>query len=537
MTRRGMIASGVAGSALWAAGALRAQDAPAPPPAEAPAEPAAQPQPAPPAAPPPPFSFDTLSEAMRQKALAAPEGEAPLEGFLADLQYDDYRRINFRPDRARWNFDGSYFRVQAYHMGWLFKEPVHIFDVAEGTAQEFVFSTDDFEYRDGLGDKVPQHFDLPGVAGFRLHYPLNRADTLDELVSFVGASYFRGLGRGNTYGLSARGLAINTGLPGGEEFPRFSAFYLERPSHGAERVTVFAALDSPSVTGAYRFEIVPGEQTVIDVTARLFFRADVEQLGIAPLTSMFLFAANNRDVFDDYRPKVHDSDGLLISRPDGDILWRALNNPPRLSVSVFSEPSLRGFGLYQRDRDFSHYLDAEARYESRPSLYIEPTSDWGKGSVRLVELPSKLEVNDNIVAFWSPEGVVRAGEAREYRYRMHWGALEADAGDTLAYVADTRAGHSGVSGSQAEPGTRKFVIDFEGGLLARLPADADVAPVVNISNGEAITTVLSKIDGTDIWRLVVDVRGRPGGVTELVAHVAGFNRKLTEHWLYQWVQE
>lgn len=483
------------------------------------------------------FSFDQLSEAMRARSQESYVDQPALEGFPADLQYDDYRKINFRSDRARWQVEGSLFRLEAYHLGWLFKTPVRLYEVVDGVAQEFAFSTDDFEYRDELAQRVPEHFALPGVAGFRLHYPLNRADLRDELISFVGASYFRVLGRGNSYGLSARGLAINTGLPGTEEFPNFTAFYLERPKDGAERVFVYAALESPSVTGAYKFDIVPGIETIVQVTARLYFRAGVQQLGVAPLTSMFLFAANNRDRFDDYRPKVHDSDGLLIERSDGDRLWRALNNPPRLSVSVFSEPTLRGFGLFQRDRDFAHYEDAEARYEQRPSLLIEPLDNWGPGSVRLVEIPSELEVNDNIVAFWAPDGEITAGESREYRYRMRWGALPADPEETLAFVADTRAGHSGVAGAKPEPGTRKFVVDFRGGLLARLPTEAAVTPVVNIANGEVLTTVLSKIAETDIWRLVIDVRGQPGGVTELVAHVAGYDRKLTEHWLYQWVQE
>ena len=531
MTRRGLFGSAACSALLIAAGRPAwAQDA-------APAEvPVVEPAPAAPP-PPPPFSFDLLTEEMRERALTDPEPVPPLEGFLADLGYDEYRQINFLPDRARWAVDGSPFRVQAYHMGWLFAEPVRIFDVADGTAQEIVFSTDDFEYRHELGERVPQHFNLPGVAGFRLHYGLNRADVLDELVSFVGASYFRALGRGNSYGLSARGLAINTGLPGGEEFPRFTVFYLERPQDGAQRVVVNAALESPSVTGAYRFVITPGADTVIEVTARLFFRADVAQLGVAPLTSMFLYAANNREAFADYRPKVHDSDGLMIERPNGEVLWRALNNPPRLSVSVLAEPAMRSFGLYQRDRDFEHYQDAEARYERRPSLAVEPLGDWGAGSVRLVEIPSDLEVNDNIVAFWAPDEAIRAGEMREFRYRLHWGALTPDPNGDLAWVADTRAGTGGVSGAEAEPGTRKFVVDFEGGVLGQLPPDAEVAPVVNIMGGEALTTVLSKIDGTRIWRLVVDVRGRPGTVTEMVAHVAGYDRKLTETWLYQWVQE
>ncbi|MEI4471564.1 glucan biosynthesis protein [Frigidibacter sp. MR17.24] len=537
-SRRALLAQATAALALMGGRAFAQDQQPAAPAPEGQPQDAQPPVAAAPAEPPPPpFSFDILTEQMRQRAMGEPEQTPPLEGFLADLGYDRYRQINFRADRARWDVDGSLFRVQAYHLGWLFKAPVHVYEVSEGVAREFVFSTDDFVYRGDLEQMVPQHFNLPGVAGFRLHYALNRADVLDELVSFVGASYFRALGRYNTYGLSARGLAINTGLPGGEEFPRFSAFYLERPVMNAKSVVVYAELESPSCTGAYRFEIFPGNDTRMEVTARLFFRAEVKQLGIAPLTSMFLFASNNRENFTDYRPRVHDSDGLRMVRPDGDVLWRALNNPPRLSSSVFGEQNLRSFGLYQRDRNFDAYQDAEAHYETRPSLAVEPLGDWGKGSVRLVEIPSDLEVNDNIVAFWAVDGTIPAGESREFRYRLHWGVLPPSTDGDLAWVSDTRAGHAGVAGAEGEPNTRKFVVDFEGGVLGELPSDAQLTPVVNVGGGEVIHQALSKIEGKKIWRLVIDVRGRQGGVTELVAHVAGYDRKLTENWLYQWVQE
>lgn len=537
MTRRGLLAqAGATGAFLAAAGMplrLAAQEAQPQPAATDPA--AAAPAPAAPEL--PPFSFDILTDEMRRKATEAPKAIPPLEGFLADLGYDTYRQINFLADHARWDVPGIRFRTQAYHLGWLFKEAVRIYEVADGKAQEFVFSTDDFEYRGDLAAKVPQHFNLPGVAGFRLHYALNRADVLDELVSFVGASYFRALGRHTTYGLSGRGLAINTAQPGGEEFPRFTAFYLERPAPGATTVVVMAALESPSVTGAYRIEITPGTDTRMEVTARLFFRAEVAQLGVAPLTSMFLYGPVNRESFDDYRPRVHDSDGLRIVRPNGDVVWRALNNPPRLSTSVFGENGIQSFGLYQRAREFGDYQDAEAHYETRPSLMVEPLGDWGKGSVRLVEIPSDLEVNDNIVAFWTPDDPVPAGESREYRYRMHWGALAPREDGDLAYVAETRAGHSGVSGAKAEPGTRKFVVDFKGGVLGALEQGAEVSAVINVGGGEVITSSLSRIDDEDVWRLVMDIRGAPGKVTELVAHIAGYDRKLSENWLYQWVQE
>ncbi len=481
------------------------------------------------------FSFDSLSAEMQALAAAPPVVPERQPSFLDDLKYDDYRLINFRADRARFGTDDSFFRLQAFSMGWLFLDPVLLFEVAGGQAIPMPISTDDFEYLNDLSTRIPAHAQMPGVAGFRLHHPLNRPDVWDELVAFLGASYFRALGRGNAYGLSARGLAVNSGLSVAEEFPRFTRFYIERPGAFSQSITVYAALESESLTGAYRFVITPGAETLMDVTARLFFRADIEQLGLAPLTSMFLFSEKNRGAFDDFRPNVHDSDGLRILRANGDIIWRPLNNPSRLASSYFAEENPRAFGLHQRDREFDNYQDPSAHYERRPSVDVEPIGDWGRGAVRLVEIPTDLEVNDNIVAFWVPEGRIRAGDTKEVSYRLRWGALAHDPGDARAFVLETRAGEGGVSGVENTEGTRKFVVDFKGGLLAGLGEGTAVEAVVNIRDGEIVTQTLSAIGGTGVWRLVLDLAAEPGATVELTAHLAGYGRKLTELWLYQWV--
>lgn len=533
MTRRSLLAGLSAGAMLLGATALprvaRAQEAAAPAPA-APAAPLAATQ---------QFSFDILAEEMRALAAREPQHAEQPKSFLDDLTYDDYRLIRFNPERARWaDTEASRFRMHAFHMGWLFKDPVLIYEVTGDQSQLMAFDTDDFIYEREARDRVPEHAPLPGVAGFRLHYPLNRPDVFDELVAFQGASYFRALGRGSAYGISARGLAVNTGLSVAEEFPRFTRFYIERPASEAGSIVLYAAMESASLTGAYRFVIAPGAATAMEVTARLFFRTDVEQLGVAPLTSMFLFAERNRHAFDDFRPNVHDSDGLGIVRANGDRLWRPLANPPRLASSYFTEVAPQSFGLFQRDRDFANYQDAAAHYERRPSLMVQPMGDWGRGAVRLVEIPSDLEVNDNIVAFWVPEAPARAGDAREFSYRLLWGDLPPDPRDDRAHVLETRAGVGGVSGVENTEGTRKFVIDFVGGLLGSLPADqADqLEAVVTASGGEIVTKTLSAIPSEGVWRLVLDVKAADAATVELSAHVAGFDRKLSETWLYQWIK-
>ena len=482
---------------------------------------------------PQPFSFDQLTEAMRARA-SEPYAEeaANLPEQIADLSYDQHRAIRFRPDHALWR-GKSPFELQAFHMGWLFKQPVRIFQVADGLATPVSFTGADFEYRPPLDAARFDDLQMPGVAGFRLHHPLNRPDVMDELVAFLGASYFRALGRGTFYGLSARGLAVNTATQVGEEFPRFSDFYIEQPRESDRAITIYAAMDSASVTGAYMFRIVPGAATKMEVTARLFVRADIERLGIAPMTSMFLYAENNRHNFDDYRPQVHDSEGLVIERANGEILWRALNNPSVLANSYLIEENPRAFGLYQRERRFQEYQDADAHYERRPSLRIEPIGDWGRGAVQLVEIPSKLEVNDNIVAFWVPDGRATAGQSLEYRYRLIWGDID-ESHDGLAKVRATRAGKGGVSGVKNDDALRKFVIDFEGGILGNLPAESDVMAETNLSSGEIVHSTVSRIQGTAIWRLVLDIRPAGDQPIEMNAHISFGDQRLSETWLYQW---
>ncbi|MCA1777643.1 MAG: glucan biosynthesis protein [Loktanella sp.] len=440
------------------------------------------------------FSFDALTESARAAATDPYEEPVVADDLFSSFDYDDYRMIRFRTERARWADTQGPWRLHAFHTGWLFGEPVSLFEIVDGKVVPMTFTTRDFEYLGELADRVPAETSLPGVAGFRLNGPLNHPARYDEIVSFLGASYFRALGRDNRYGLSARGLAVNTAGPEPEEFPRFSEFYIARDPQGGPVVTIYARLDGPSVT-------------------------------------------INRADYDDYRPRVHDSDGLRIVQQGGDVLWRPLNNPDRLSGAYFSEQNLTSFGLHQRARGFDAYQDASARYDLRPSLEVEPIGDWGPGFVRLVEIPTDLEVNDNIVAYFIPDGPVAAGDAREFSYRLRWGDLLTDPTEDIAHVVETRAGAGGVSGVEAALDERKFVVDFDGGVLSRLSVeDQDsITPVVTVSGGDLVFSTLEPIDEEGRWRMVVDVRADAGAIVELSAHVAGFGRKLSEVWVCQWV--
>ena len=488
---------------------------------------------------PAPFSFDLLTERVKQMA-AHPfvNDDAPLPPVLKTLSYDAYRLIQARNDKAVALSSGFGYFIQPFHLGWLFQEPVEMFDATGGTTKPIPFSAADFDYHDPAVEKEMAAITLPGVAGFRIDGPLVDADKMDEIVAFLGASYFRALGRGNYYGGSARGAVINSWLEGPEEFPRFSEFYVEKADWGTP-LTLYAVLEGESVAGAFKFVLDPAskdrQQTVFDVTARYFFRKDIAEMGIAPLTSMYLYSDANRSQFDDYRPEVHDSDGLFMDGGTGEIAWRALNNPPSLGNSYFTHTNPNAFGLLQRARDFASYEDPGARYYLRPSMLVEPQGDWGKGSVRLIEVPAKLEADDNIVAFWVPEQKYKAGDSAEFRYRLSFGDLKPDPKGAVAFVAATRGGQGGVSGVENKQTLRKFVVDFAGDTLASLQAeDVDAVATLTGGDGKLVFSSVTKLPDSGAMRLAIDAEIDSKDPIELRAYLVGGGQQLTETWLYQW---
>lgn len=441
---------------------------------------------------------------------------------LAEMKYDAYRAIRFVPDRALWRGQKLPFEAEFFHRGSLYRDRVDVLEVADGRSRAIAYSPGLFTQAD---QPMPDRGDL-GFAGFRLHAPINRLNYYDEVCAFLGASYFRAVARHQVYGLSARGLALKTADQGGEEFPGFVAFWLERPEPQAASIVLHALLDSVSAAASFRFAIRPGETTVFDVEMALYPRGDLEQPGIAPLTSMFYFAANDRDGIDDFRPAVHDSDGLAISTGGGERLWRPLANPKNLQVSTFGDSNPRGFGLLQRERRFAGFQDLEARYEKRPSLWVEPIGDWGEGEVFLVEIPTQGEIHDNIVAFWRPRGTLRAGTEYRFNYRLHWCARPPDRGE-LATVAATRIG----GGWQKDH--RLVVLDFAGEDLKNLPRGAGVAPEIAAGKGRIQNPVVQPNPETGGHRLSFEMPAAREPV-ELRARLMGDKGPLTETWLYRW---
>ncbi|WP_442786638.1 glucan biosynthesis protein G [Hydrogenophaga sp. NFH-34] len=484
------------------------------------------------------MDWDALAELARTRAQAPFEAASDkLPDDLAALDYDQIRDIRFRPDRSLWRDRGLPFEAQFFHLGLYQRQAVHIHEITPEGTRLLPYQGDDFDLGRNTVD-AKAWCDL-GHAGFRLHYPLNNPAYKDELVVFQGASYFRALGMGQQYGLSARGLAIDTvGAPAGqgEEFPRFTDFWLRRPEAGATGVTVLALLDSPRATGAYRFVIRPGAATTMTVTARVFLRegaAPVNTLGLAPLTSMFLHG-EVQPTARDFRPKVHDSDGLMMHTGDGEWLWRPLQNPSRISVSSFAMRQPRGFGLMQRDRRFASYEDVEARYERRPSVWVQPIGDWGAGRVELVQLPTPDETHDNVVAYWVPATLPAQGESLDFAYELSW---QGDVQQTPpgAWVVQSRRGY-GYTRLSADEQIRQpqFVLDFAGPALDALPPGAPVRAVVSANaNGRVVETLAYPNPAQRGWRVTLRVeRLDPSQPVELRAYLQHQNDTLSETWTH-----
>lgn len=366
-----------------------------------------------------PFSHQDVIEQARALSSRGFAPALPVPAPLEALKYPDYRQIRFNKEQAIWRDEKRIpFSLEGFAPGFLFKNGVELFLVQAGEAKRVNVRPGMFSAPSPAVSSALQQFGA--FSGFRVHHPINRRDYADEFLVFQGGSYFRAVSKGQSYGLSARGLAIDVAESTGEEFPFFKRFWIERPEKRAKSITIHALLDSPRVTGAYLFDVTPGEPTRMLVKATLFPREDLKHVGLGVLTSMFMFGPQDMPDSPDYRPAVHDSDGLAIERASGEQLWRPLHNPRTLEVSVFSEENPRGFGLIQRTRDFEAFQDAEAHYETRPSAWIEPIGEWGKGAVVLVEIPSDSETNDNIVTYWRPAQTLKKGEPFALSYELSW---------------------------------------------------------------------------------------------------------------------
>ena len=445
-----------------------------------------------------PFAFDALKAQAKTLAGHPYQPPPPPAAALSGIDFDKVQKIRFRPGEALWLGADMPYPISFFHLNKYALVPVKIFALDGETAREIVYAPEYFEYGDSGLD--PAALGALGFSGFRA----NDAQTSQsDWLAFQGASYFRTAGQDDQYGASARGVAIDTALPKPEEFPRFTQFWLAEQD---QTLTIFALLDGPSLAGAYRFDCRRKDGVVMDVHCELFFRADVGRLGVAPLTSMYWYGENQRDHAPDWRPEIHDSDGLSLWTGKGERIWRPLVNPPGVQVNAFTDQAPKGFGLIQRDRDFADYQDDSAFYQKRPGIWVEPKGDWGLGAVELVEIPTNDEVHDNVVAYWRPANAPKPGDALAFDYKLYWQDQEPNYPAEMARVVATRIGRAGIPGAESwDPNARKFAIDFEGGEIAAMAPRFDIKPIVTCSSGEASGAYVTKVVGTGRWRALFDV--------------------------------
>ncbi|HWI57784.1 MAG TPA: glucan biosynthesis protein G [Bacillota bacterium] len=482
------------------------------------------------------------AEQRAHKPFHSPKADLP-EVLRADkLDYDKYREIEFRHDKALWAAEGLPFRVEFFHPGYLYQEPVHLNEFTLTHLQPIRFVQDFFNYRSlRIQKQIPAD---TGYAGFKLLYPLNGEDHWDELGAFLGASYFRLLGKGQRYGQSARGLALDCGESDRpEEFPIFTDWWLGKPHREDDQVRLYAILDSVSCVGAYAFLIKPGETTIVDIEAVLYFRdaanvraVDVQRkplktMGLAPLTSMFWFGDASPRKFQDYRRGVHDSDGLLIRMDNGEVLWRPLNNPAEMRHQRFAAKNIKGFGLLQRERDFANYQDLFNLYQQVPSVWVEPHGHWGEGEVNLVELSTHYEGLDNIVTFWDPKEKPQPMQPYRFGYTLYW-TRETDVKLSPNKVVATRVG-----ADPRDPNSVQFVLDFAGPKLIQIPDNAQPQAIASCSDNAVIAesqVFRNTFNGT--WRVMLKLSPKASNKdpVDLRCTLKKGEEVLTETWTYLW---
>ncbi len=480
-----------------------------------------------------PFDYAWLKG--RARALAAAPYRAPSHRVpepLRRLDWDRYQTIRYRNEHALWAGDHLRFLVKFFHLGWHYDAPIRVFEVVSGRAREIAYEPAMFELgKSGLaGAELPPGL---GFAGFRINF---HTDPLRDVAAFLGASYFRAVGGSGQYGLSARGLAVDCGMDRPEEFPVFTAFWIERPAPSAGTLTLYALLESPSVAGAYRFDIHPGATLVMDVAAAVYPRRVIARIGAAVLTSMYLQGSGGeRAPRGDWRPEIHDSDGLALWNGQGEWIWRPLSNPRGVRFNAYQDENPRGFGLLQRYRNFDHYQDDTAYYERRPNVWVEAKSGWAKGAIDLVELPTDDEASDNIVAFWTPADKPQPGQELLYDYRLHWGD-KMPVASPLAQVVATRTGIGGVVGRKREYFSWRFVIDFAGDNLPLIAKGVKVEPVITASRGKVEITSARPLASIGGYRAMFDLRPQDESTApvDLRLYLRADGQPLTETWMYQW---
>ncbi len=478
------------------------------------------------------FELADVVAIAKERAANAYEAPEPIPRFMRDLTYTQFQNIRFDPAKSIWQQSTSPFQVMLMMPGLYFTHGVKLNLVERGKVQPLDFRKDYFTYTDPELEKIIPP-DL-GFAGFKLTFPFFEPHVQNQFLVFAGASYFRGVGKHNAWGISSRGIAINTGLPGGEEFPSFVEFWLAHPAKKATSITLYGLLDGPSLSGAYEFVITPGEQTTVKVRSVLYPRDNIKLMGVAPLTSMFYYGRSTPRPRGEWRIQVHDSDGLLINNGDGEWLWRPLLNPVNLEMDYFATQDIKGFGLLQRNTNFNDFQDMGARYDIRPSTWVKPDGNWGPGNIVLVQLPTRDETNDNIVAFWSPAAPATPEMPYEIGYTMVFGNDDDVVNTERGRVVNTFLGDGSIVGGGTRPGAYRVIVDFAGGNLEKLPPDAAVqGNVTGLDDTEVLEYYVERNPVDHGWRLSMLAKPGAGKSLTLRGYLQQGDVALTETWTYR----
>jgi glucans biosynthesis protein len=476
-----------------------------------------------------PFSFDRMiADAKARAARPYDPGVVRAGDVLEKIDYTEHWQIKFKADHTV-QVGGGKAPVRFFHLGKFFKQPVGIYLVDGDEVRPVLYSPDYFEIpknnpASGLPDDI-------GFAGFRVMEPGQERDWL----AFLGAAYFRSSGELDQYGQSARAVAIDVAMPTPEEFPRFTDFFFAASGEGT--LVIYAAMEGPRISGAVRWDVsrgpdAKGKGVIMDMAVRFFARDDIARVGLGALTSMFWYGELNRLRGADWRPEIHDTDGLAIETGSGERLWRPLNNPPRVMTSTFVDRDVRGFGLLQRDREFNNYQDDGVFYDKRPSVWVQPKGNWGDGAVQLVEIPTNDEIHDNIVAYWVPATPFKRGGEIAVDYRLTWLADEPNP-PAVGRVVSTRLGVGGVPGQPRPQGVAKYVVDFDGGKLADYGQNEGVEADVSASSGTISGVYVLPVVGTSRWRAIFDFKPTGNDPVDMRLYLKVKGEALTETWLYQ----
>ena len=469
-----------------------------------------------------PFSHDAVLARARdlaKSAFKAPRG--PLPDAFANLDFKQYSAIHRLPSAELWASDKLGFALDPLQRGFLFTMPVDLFVVENGEARRVAYDRAAYDFG---GLQVPPDVGDIGFSGVRI-LRASGGEGLQDLAILQGATFLRALARGQSLGVTTRGLAIHTGDAQGEEFPVFRAFWIEKPAPAAEMLVIHALLDSNSVTGAYLLTIHAGEMTIIDAEATIFARANLDGLGIATASGAYLFGPLDRKRPDDARVAVYEIDGLQMLTGANEWLWRPAANRDTLQISSFVDKNPRGFGLLQRDRSFEDFGDDDAHWEKRPSLWIEPIGDWGEGEVRLLEIPSDSETNDNVIAQWRPKASTQAGESLSFAYRQFW-CWSPPARPQTSACTLSRVGKLGT--------LRRFVVEFVGDVFADPAKAAQTSAKIDANPGKIVSNRVFVFADRRMLRVVFDLDPGSETVSELRLVLMAGGQPASETWLYRW---